>query len=156
MPVCGNRATRRRPTQISERPVSGLRPSTTRTLDRTVQAWSPTPRATTFATCVVSKILGSGTRTYTSGLTRGFPSAPVATWGAAARMLATSRDRPLDSSESAPRRSTSRFRSDPVRTRAVRKPFASASMPMNTATTSAMPSAVKAVDTGRCSTLRTL
>ena len=49
-----------------------------------------------------------------------------------------------------------RCRSEPVLRSAARKPFASASMPMNTATTSAMPSAVSAVETGRCSTLRAL
>ena len=65
-------------------------------------------------------------------------------------MLIASRSRPLDISESAPFRSTSTFRSEPVRVSAAAKPLASASMPMNTATTSPMPSAVSAVETGRC------
>ena len=69
-------------------------------------------------------------------------------------MLAAWRSISLDSSESAPFRSTSTFWLEPVLIRAARKPFASASMPMNTATTSPMPSAVNAVDTGRWSTLR--
>ncbi|MBW8838398.1 MAG: hypothetical protein JF602_00870 [Gemmatimonadetes bacterium] len=63
--------------------------------------------------------------------------------------FAVARSMPLDSSESAPRRRTSAFSSEPVRASAARKPFASASMPMKTATTSAMPTAVNAVDAGR-------
>jgi len=94
--------------------------------------------------------------TYTSGDTSGRPSAPAATCGSAAMMLDTSRPRPLESSESAPLRSTRTFRLDPVLASAALKPLASASMPMNTATTRPTPSAVSAVETGRCTTLRTL
>ena len=94
--------------------------------------------------------------TYASGLTIGRPSPPVATWGDEARMLTLWRSMLLDISESAPRRSTSTFWLEPVRISAERKPLASASMPMKTATTSAIPSAVKAVETGRWSRLRAL
>ena len=71
-------------------------------------------------------------------------------------MLTLWRSSALDISLSAPPRSTSTFWAEPVRTSAERKPFASASIPMNTATTSAMPSAVNAVETGRWSRLRAL
>ena len=108
------------------------------------------------AMAVVSWIRPSGMTTYTSGLTRARPSAPRAACGTEARMLAASRSRLLDISESAPFRSTRMFWSDPVRTSADAKPFASASMPTKTATTSAMPSAVSAVDTGRARMLRRL
>ena len=93
---------------------------------------------------------------YASGLTIGRPSPPTATWDDEVRMLAAWRSMLLDSSESAPLRRISTFSGEPVRTRAARNPFASASIPMNTATTSAIPSAVKAVDTGRWSRLRAL
>ena len=71
-------------------------------------------------------------------------------------MLTLWRSMLLDISESAPRRSTSTFWLEPVRMSAERKPLASASMPMKTATTSPIPSAVKAVETGRWSRLRAL
>ena len=71
-------------------------------------------------------------------------------------MLAVWRSMLLDSSLSAPSRRTRMFCAEPVRTRAARNPLASASMPMNTATTSAIPSAVNAVETGRWSRLRAL
>jgi len=63
---------------------------------------------------------------------------------------------PLDSSLSAPRRSRSTLSDEPVFTSAAMKPFASASIATNTATTSPMPSAVSSVETGRCETLRML
>ena len=109
MAVLPNRDTRRRPTQISPRPDSGRRPATSSRLDRTVQACSLTPRTTTFATCVWSNTFGREISTYTSGLTRGRPSPPAARCGELAMMLAASRVRPLESSESAPRRRTSAF-----------------------------------------------
>ena len=93
---------------------------------------------------------------YVSGLTSGRPSAPVAMCGDALMMLIASRGMPLESSLSAPRRSRSTLSDDPVFVSAAMKPFASASMATNTATTSPMPSAVSAVDTGRCVTLRRL
>ena len=106
---------------------------------------------------VVSKpFRGSGITTYVSGLTIGRPSPPVATWGDDVRMLTLCRSMLLDISESAPRRRIRTFWADPVRISAERKPLASASMPMKTATTSAMPSAVKAVETGRWIRLRAL
>ena len=98
----------------------------------------------------------SGITTYSSGLAMARPSGPRATWGDPVSALTASRSRPLDISESAPFRSTSTFCSDPVRVSATANPLASASIPMNTATTSPMPSAVSAVDTGRWRTLRRL
>ena len=71
-------------------------------------------------------------------------------------MAALSREIPLASSESAPLRSTSTLSAEPVRISAVRKPFASASIAMNTPTTRATPSAVIALETGRRARLRTL
>ena len=69
-------------------------------------------------------------------------------------MLTASRWSELDNSLSAPRRSTSTLSGEPDVTNAAMNPFASASIATNTATTSPMPSAVNAVDTGRCMTLR--
>ena len=125
-------------------------------LERTDQAWSLTPRTTTFATAVGLLGRGSGTNTYTSGLSSGRPSVPVATCGDAASTRAASRPMPLASSESAPLRSTSALRSEPVRASAARNPCPNASMPMKTATTSAIPTAVNVVETGRCIILRAL
>ena len=71
-------------------------------------------------------------------------------------IYAASRGMLLDSSLSAPRRSSNTLSGEPVFTSAAMKPFASASIPTNTATTSPMPSAVSSVETGRCDTLRTL
>ena len=71
-------------------------------------------------------------------------------------MLTAWRSRLLDSSESAPSRRIRMFSAEPVRTSAARNPLARASMPMNTATTSPMPRAVKAVEMGRWSRLRAL
>ncbi len=156
MPVSGKRPTSRLPTQISFLPAAGRVPSVTFTLARTCHACALTPRTTTLASLVVSPSRPSGMTTYTSGLASARPSAPRATWGDAVRLLTASRSSPLDISESAPLRSTSTFCSEPVRVSAAAKPLASASMPMNTATTSPMPSAVSAVDTGRCRTLRRL
>ena len=73
-----------------------------------------------------------------------------------AMMLIASRGMLLDNSLSAPRRSSSTLSGEPVFTSAAMKPFASASMATNTATTSPMPNAVSSVETGRCDTLRTL
>jgi len=123
---------------------------------RTAKAASLTPRATTFAMDRVSSRRWMLIATNTSGLTSGLPSGPAATWGEAAMMRAVSRLIPLESSASAPRRSTSTLSGEPVRTSAARNPLASASMAMNTATTMPTPRAVIAVDTGRWSTLRTL
>ena len=126
-------------------------------LRRTSNALSETPRSTTLATSnSVPPSRGMLMTMYVSGLMSGRPSAAVAMCGDDAMMLIASRGIPLDSSLSAPRRSSSTLSADPVFTSAAMKPFASASMAMNTATTSPMPSAVSSVETGRCETLRTL
>ena len=153
-PVCAKRGTIFFPMMISLFPDSNRRPATMWML-RTLNAWSLTPRATTLLTPSPTA-RGMFTTTLTSGLTRGRPSAPVAMRGSVAMSRASSRDTPLSISLDAPRRSTMTLSGEPVFTSAARKPLASASMAMNTATTSATPSAVIAVETGRCAMLRAL
>jgi hypothetical protein len=154
--VPGKRPSSFWPTQISFCPGAGFVPSVTATLARTVQACSLTPRTTTLASFVVSAIRPSGTTMYDSALTSWRPSAPRPMCGAAEMMLADARSMLLESSESAARRRTSTVSSEPVRVSAAAKPLASASIPTNTATTSPMPSAVSAVDSGRPIMLRKL
>ena len=94
--------------------------------------------------------------TTTSALASGCPSAAVATSGSARRMFTASRVMPLEISLSAPLRSTSRLSFEPVSSSAAWKPEASAIAPIRIATVNATPSAVVAVETGRCRMLRRL
>ena len=142
------------PRMISLRPEANFRPAT-RWMLRTANASSFTPRATTLLTPSPTA-RGMLITTKTSGLTSGRASAPLAIRGSAAMRRALSRGTPLSISLVAPRRSTTTLSGDPVRASVARKPPASASIATKTATTSARPSAVIAVDTGRCAMLRRL
>src|SRR5438034_1942526 len=145
----------RSPTITSSLPGRNMRPAVILTCGRIASDPASMPRTVTFDDpgCPSRGLFVTTTR---SALTSGLPSGPVATSLDARRISACARVIALEISLSAPLRSASALSLEPLSISAAWKPPASASAPMKIATVSPTPTAVVSVDTGRCSTLRTL
>ena len=132
-----------------------LRPSTIRTLCRTLNAVGVTPRTTTF-TEAPSFLRCMLLTTMISGDASGRPSSSLATRASTMIVFALSRLNPDVNSEVVPRWMTMALSVEPVDRRASRKPFDMATRTSITATTRAMPPMASRVTRQRTTRLRTL